>query len=90
MIEWDPDKANENLRKHGILFDDALAALNDPHAAEMAADRDVEPRNLKIGFDRLGRLLAVVYTWRADGRRIISARRATRRERRTYEAGRRT
>jgi uncharacterized protein len=88
MGEWDPDKAGANLRKHGISFDDGSAALDDPHVLERRVDRGTEERSLAIGFDRLGRLLAVVYTWRDGGQRIISARRASRRERRTYEAER--
>lgn len=60
MGEWDPDKAGENLRKHAISFDDASAALDDPHVLERRVDRDTEERNLAIGLDRLGRLLAVV------------------------------
>ena len=88
MGAWDPDKAAENLRRHAISFDEASAVLGDPHVLVRRVDRDTEQRNLAIGFDRLGRLLAVIYTWRNDGQRLISARRASRRERRTYEAER--
>lgn len=45
MGEWDPDKAGENLRKHAISFDDASAALDDPHVLERRVDRDSEERN---------------------------------------------
>jgi uncharacterized DUF497 family protein len=88
MVEWDPEKADENQRKHGIDFADAATVLLDEHSIHVRADRSTEQRHAVLGFDRLGRLLAVIYTWRESGQRIISARRASRRERRAYEAAR--
>jgi uncharacterized DUF497 family protein len=86
-FEWDPDKAEINLRKHGIDFADATAALEDELAltVEDSGHGDDERRFLTVGIDALGRLLVVSFTWRAQGIRLISARRATARERRQYE-----
>ena len=84
--EWDPAKARANLGKHGIRFADAVTALEDDLALTVRdPDSTEEERWIALGMDGLGRLLAVVFTWRADIIRIISARRATPRERRQYE-----
>jgi uncharacterized DUF497 family protein len=88
MVDWDPEKADANQRKHGIDFADAATVLIDEHAIRVRADRGGEQRFEAVGFDRLGRLLVVIYTWRDSGLRIISARRTTRGERRAYEATR--
>ncbi len=89
-FEWDEEKAEENLRKHGIDFADAATALNDTMALTIQDPAsDEESRFVTLGVDALERLLVVVYTWREDRIRLISARRATRRERRQYE-GKRT
>lgn len=86
VVEWDPEKARLNFRKHGVSFADSVIALEDDHAL---TDRDLsaneEERWVSIGMDGLGRLLVVVYTWRKENLRLISARLATKRERRTYE-----
>jgi uncharacterized DUF497 family protein len=87
-IIWDAAKAKANLRKHGIRFSDAEGVLFDPTTlTEEDATVEGEQRFVSIGPDPLGRLLVVVYTFRGDHIRLISARRATRRERRAYEAG---
>lgn len=86
--EWDPAKAASNFRKHGIHFADAVAALEDEFALTVqdpAADE--EERWITLGRDGLGRLLVVVYAWRGERPRLISARKATSRERREYEEG---
>ena len=88
MSQWDPDKAAENLRKHGVDFSDAVTVLVDDFALMIEIREFAEDRFAAIGLDRLGRLLAVVYTWRGADLRLISARRATRGERRNYEAAR--
>ena len=84
--EWDPDKAKANLLKHYIRFADAVIALQDERALTI---RDFysaeEERWVTLGTDAFGRVLVVVYTWRNDNVRLISARLATRRERRQYE-----
>ena len=88
MVEWDPEKAAANLRKHGVDFADAVTALSDETALTTHENAEGEDRSVTVGMDALGRLLVVVYTWRGDEVRVISARRATRRERREYEATR--
>ncbi len=82
--EWDPAKAASNLRKHDVDFADAALALEDEWAITVENDEHDERRFDTIGLDPEGRLLVVVYTWRAGTIRIISARRANRRERREY------
>ena len=87
-IVWDPAKAKANLRKHGIRFSDADGVLFDSNAlTEEIENVDGEQRFVSIGLDPLGRLLVVIYIFRGDDIRLISARRATRRERQAYEAG---
>ncbi|MDH3522529.1 MAG: BrnT family toxin [Acidobacteriota bacterium] len=88
VYEWDPAKAQRNLRKHGVDFADAVVALEDELALTMRdPSAEGEQRFVTMGTDALGRLLAVVYAWRAERIRIISAREATGGERRRYEAG---
>jgi len=73
--EWDPAKARRNLRKHGIDFADAATALEDEAALTMRDPFSVKgERWITLGMDALGRLLVVVYTWRGDRIRLISAR----------------
>ena len=84
-FEWDAHKARTNLRDHGIDFADAISALEDPRALTISDDREEgEERLVTIGLDLLNRLLVVVYTWRGERIRLISARKATPRERRSY------
>ena len=85
LPEWDADKAVLNLRKHGVDFADAVAALTDERAVTVSDDDPDEERFVTLGMDSLGRILVVVYTWRADDVRLISARKATSDERRQYE-----
>lgn len=84
-IEYDPEKSAANVRKHGVGFQEASSALLDPNALAQE-DRDVEgePRWILLGMSAAGRLLTVVYTLRGDNVRLISARRATRKEAQTY------
>jgi len=87
-INWDPKKAETNYRKHKIRFSDAETVLFDPMALTVDdLDVDQEKRCVTIGSDALGRVLVVVYTYRADSIRIISARKATSKERKYYEKG---
>ena len=85
--EWDPKKAVSNLRKHGIDFADAATVLEDESALTIDDDDPEEKRFVTIGMDALARVLVVVYTWRGETIRIISARDATPSERREYEEG---
>jgi uncharacterized DUF497 family protein len=86
---WDPDKATNNLKKHGVEFADAVGVLEDEFALvrEDVADYE-EERFITVGIDYLGRILTVVFTYRGQAIRIISARKATRNERLDYERGR--
>jgi uncharacterized DUF497 family protein len=83
--EWDPVKARTNLRKHGVRFADAVTALEDARAISVRDEGQGEERWIGIGMDSLGRILVVVYTWRDEQVRLISARPATRKEARQYE-----
>jgi len=76
--EWDPAKAEANLRKHGVRFSDAVSALDDDAALTMRDPcSEDEERWVTLGMDLTGRLLVVVYTWRGETLRLISARPAT-------------
>lgn len=83
--EWDPAKAAANFAKHGIQFADAVSALEDDVALTIRDPYSEEDRWITVGMDALGRILVVVYTWRGDNIRMISARRATSQERHQYE-----
>jgi uncharacterized protein len=82
---WDPRKAAANANKHGVDFADAATALYDERAITVRDDDEEEERYVTIGLDALGRVLVVVYTWRGEQPRLISARRGTTQERRQYE-----
>jgi hypothetical protein len=86
-FEWDPSKARENARKHGIGFEEALAVFADPLARifDDPEHSDEEPREIIVGYSSKQRLLLVAFTERTPRVRIISARRATRRERQNHE-----
>ena len=84
--EWDPAKARANFAKHGVRFADAVTVLEDDFALTMRdPSSDEEERWITLGRDDLGRLIVVVYTWRRDNVRLISARPATAREKSQYE-----
>ena len=85
-IEWDSDKADSNLEKRGVRFEEAATALLDPMAlAQEDAASEGEPRWVLIGVSSQLRLLTVVYTLRSQDRiRLISARKATRKEAKHY------
>ena len=85
-MQWDPKKAAANLHKHGVDFADAATVLSDERALTLRDERSEEERYITLGLDALGRVLVVVYTWRGDALRLISARKATPRERRQYGA----
>ena len=87
VFEWDSDKANRNLRAHGVSFDEASTVFGDPLSA-MLVDHlhsETEQRLLLIGLSANGRLLLVVHSERDERIRLISARRVTRREQNLYE-----
>lgn len=85
--QWDREKAAANLNKHGIDFADAVSIFSDDLAVTVTDERFEEERPITLGMDALGRALVVVYTWRGNEIRLISARRAMRQERTQYEEG---
>ena len=87
--EWDPAKAASNRNKHGVDFADAVGVFEDDLAITIEdQDAEGERRFITIGMDFTLKILVVVYTSRvADVIRIISARKATKTERQTYEKG---
>jgi uncharacterized DUF497 family protein len=85
--EWDPAKAAANFKKHGVRFADAALSLEDPVGLSTPdPDTSGEPRLIFLGADPAGRVLVTVYTLRGRPTRIISSRKASRAERRAYEA----
>lgn len=86
-FEFDPEKARSNLRKHGVSFAHAEQALRDDLAVTIEDPDSVgEPRFVTLGMDALGRLLVVIHTQRGERTRLISARKASRRESERYHA----
>jgi uncharacterized DUF497 family protein len=87
-VTWDPRKASSNLAKHGVRFSDAEIVLFDPSAitSEDVSSRN-EQRFVTIGSDSIGRILVLVFSHRGEELRLISARKATRKERKQYEEG---
>jgi uncharacterized DUF497 family protein len=86
-FEWDPAKEKANRRKHGVAFRDAISAFMDPLSVTIP-DPDhsmIEERLLLLGENHKGHLLVVSHTDREGRIRIISVRKADRRERREYE-----
>jgi hypothetical protein len=85
-FQFDPRKGAANLKKHGVSFADTEGVFFDPLAIhQLDSITDGEERFVAIGMGSAGQILVVVYTLRDDDIRLISARRATRREVRTYE-----
>lgn len=90
-FEWDEEKNLSNFRKHGIWFEEAQTVWGDESSSEFL-DPDhgeSEPRFIRVGYSSAHRLLLVVFCERMDGDiiRLISARRATKSERRQHEEG---
>jgi uncharacterized DUF497 family protein len=84
-FDWDPKKAEGNLRKHGVEFVDAMIVFDDDRAITLSDEHPHEERYVTVGIDAYGRILGVSYEVRGNTIRIISARKATRRERAQYE-----
>jgi uncharacterized DUF497 family protein len=88
-FEWDPAKADTNFAKHGVRFSDAVFALEDDLALTMRDPfSEDEERWITLGMNAQQNLLVVVYGWRGQRVRLISARKASPRERKQYEAQR--
>jgi uncharacterized protein len=88
-FEWDPQKAAQNLKKHRVSFEEAASVFGDPLALTFN-DPDHsfgERRSLTFGLSPDGRLLVVTHTGRRTKIRLITARLATRHERKIYEEG---
>jgi len=86
-FEWDANKAASNLAKHGVSFQEATTVFGDPVSITIPdpAHSQTEDRFIILGRSHQGRLLVVIHTGRGDNIRVISARRAGRRERKQYE-----
>jgi uncharacterized DUF497 family protein len=86
-FEWDPRKASANRAKHKVSFQEAVTAFRDPLGRITDDPRHLEDedRHVLLGQSERQRLLAVMFTERGEAIRLISARKATRRERRNYE-----
>ena len=84
-ITWDPAKAAENLRRHQVRFEEVGEVLRDPFALTREDPRHNEQRFVTLGATRTGKLLVVVYAYAGDDAlQLISAREASRAERRDY------
>lgn len=88
-FEWDDSKAEINITKHGVTFEEAAEVFFDPlyRTGEASRDKEEEARDYIIGYTFSNRLLLAVYTERTLRTRIISARPVTRTERKQYENG---
>jgi uncharacterized DUF497 family protein len=86
-FEWDGDKAEANVKKHRVSFDEAVTVFYDPLAAtfEDPDHSDDESRLVTVGYSARDRLLVVCHVERGAATRLISARRATARERKRHE-----
>jgi hypothetical protein len=86
-FEWDPTKAAANLKRHGVSFQEAARTFQGPLARihDDPGHSTSEHREIIVGHSSQGRLLVVSFTSRGSNIRLISARPATRRERRDYE-----
>ena len=89
VFRWDPTKAEANVRKHGVDFHEAATVFDDPLSTTFPdSDHSVfERRFVTVGMSARGHVLVVAHTEESDTIRIISARKATRREQRFYEEG---
>jgi uncharacterized DUF497 family protein len=89
-FQWDARKAARNIARHGVTFDEAASAFGDPLAAIFDDDVHVGPerREILVGYSATSRVIIVAFVERTPGMvRIISAREATRTERRDHEEG---
>ena len=89
LFEWNEKKATQNLIKHGVSFEEASTAFQDDMSLTISdpLHSEFEDRFILLGYSKNDRLIVVVHTDRQNRIRIISARLATKRERRQYEKG---
>ncbi len=87
LFEWDKDKAQRNIQKHRVSFNEAQTVFTDDYSLTIpdVEHSHSEERSIIIGVSNKNRLLVVTYTERSKVIRLISARQATPRERHTYE-----
>ena len=87
IFEWDEEKAQQNVRRHRVTFEEAVSIFSDPYLVTFPDDEhsDVEDRFISIGRSDRGRVLLAIHTDRGDAIRLISCRKATAAERATYE-----
>lgn len=90
-FDWDPEKANDNRKKHDVNFEEAATVFRDPKALSIfdPDHSENEDRWITLGISKIGRLLVVIHTFRKENDntfkvRIISGRKATKREMKTY------
>ena len=86
-FEWDAEKARANRQKHGVSFEEAATAFGDPLSLTVddPVHSEAEPRFITVGITAPGRVVVIVHADQEDTVRLISARLATGRERRSYE-----
>lgn len=84
---WDDEKAESNLKKHGVSFDEGATIFNDPGVATISDPdhSEDEERYISIGKSVIRRILTVIHTYRKERIRLISARKATKAEKKNYE-----
>jgi uncharacterized protein len=86
QFDWDPKKAASNIKKHRVSFEEAATAFGDPQSVTIGdPDHSLEEtRSILLGISSSARLLVVVHTERGDAIRLISSRRASKKERQMY------
>jgi uncharacterized DUF497 family protein len=86
-FEWDDEKAKKNFKKHGVSFEEGATIFNDPAIATISdPDHSTdEERYISIGLSVIRRLLTIIHTERKKRNRLISARKATKAERKNYD-----
>ena len=89
QFQWDDNRAQSNVQKHGLTFEEAVTVFADPYLlfTEDSKPSQTEQREWAIGEAENGSLIVVVFTVRGEEIRIISARKATKKERKRYEEG---
>jgi len=84
-FEWNTQKAETNLKKHGVSFEEAMTVFDDAHYLLFTDPKFNEDRYIAIGFSRKAKLLVVIHCYQENVIRLISARKATSKEHKSYE-----